>query len=109
LLNTLEPKHVDSDGAEFIRYLLEKEYDVYYEVDKEQTLELVIYCSAFQKEMTRKYGQVMFFDTICGTNKYNHVRGTVTIQLNNGRTMPVLFSILPNQNTETFKKYSILD
>jgi len=64
----------------------------------------MIYLSPFQKYLADKFGQVMYFDTIYGTNKYNRARGTISIQLNNGRIVPILHCLLPNQESETFQK-----
>jgi len=83
---------------------MENNYHVHYELDSDQRLNALIYCSKFQQYVAEKYGKVLFFDTIVGTNKYNCVRGTVTIQLTNGRLVPVLHCIINHQDTLAFEK-----
>ena len=104
LLEQLDPKHKYGDAADFLLYLSEKNFTIYYELDQENRLNLLLYLSPFQKEIANRYAKVMFFDTIVNTNKYGRPRGTVTTQLNNGRLVPILHCILPNQETETFEK-----
>jgi len=104
LLNELDPLYKKSDGSDFVSYLMEREYETYYELDDNNQLTFLIYCSQFQKEIAKKYGSIMFFDTILGTNKYNRPRGTFVIQLNNGRILPILHCILSDQERKTFEK-----
>ena len=104
LLFQLDSLHNFGDAADFVKFLLEKKNLVYYELDDENRLDILIYASSFQKFLAEKYGEVMFFDTICQTNKNNRVRETVSIQLNNGRIVLVLHCILPNQDYLSFSK-----
>jgi len=90
--------------GDFLLYLKEKNFSVYYELCPDNSLNFILYCSPFQKYVADEHGIVMFFDTIVQTNKYNRPRGTFSIQLNNGRLVPVLHCIMSNQESATFEK-----
>ena len=105
LLEQLDPIHKYGDGADMIKFLLGKKNFLHYELDKDGKLDLLIYLSPFQKYLADKFGQVMYFDTICGTNKYNRVRGTISIQLNNGRIVSILHCLYQIKVQTHFKKF----
>jgi len=104
IIQQLDPYHKYGDAADYLCFLLEKDYQIYYELCSESNLDLLIFTSPFQQIMAEKFGTVMFFDTIVGTNVYNRIRATLSIQLPNGRIMPVLHALLPNQETTSFEK-----
>ena len=93
------------DSSDFFKFLLEHDYSVHYETNEENRLIFLAYCSKFQKELAGHFGSVMFFYTIVQTNKYNMVRGTLSIQLNNGRISPIVHCLLANQEKQTFIKF----
>jgi len=104
LLTQLKPIHKLKDSCDFLCNLQEKNYQIYYEVDDLKRLNFLVYCSPFQKEIATRYGTIMFLDTIVCTNKYNMPRGIISMQLNNGRILPIIHCLMINQTKETFEK-----